>query len=81
MDVLNSCEVAIKKKCKPPPANDTFLRTCQQNAESFNTTVTGCIKMATEGKDACSCFQDSAVTKAKKNLEKCKGIIIYFKAQ
>jgi len=70
---LDDCNAAIKDACKPPEANTTMLKECKKNAVVFNTTVSGCIKKATQGKDACSCFQDSEVLKEKKVLEKCKG--------
>merc|ERR1711981_720179 len=73
-DILDGCEVAIKKACKPPDSiNTTTLDTCKTNAEAFNKTVVSCISMATKGKDACSCFQADEVLKEKKVLEKCKG--------
>merc|ERR1711892_109945 len=72
-NTLDACEVSIKKACKPPSANTTFLTECKTNAIKFNSTVTACISKATKGQDACSCFQDSAVAAEKKVLEKCKG--------
>merc|ERR1711970_1110181 len=73
-DILDGCEVAIKKACKPPDSiNTTTLDKCKENAIKYNTTVVSCISMATKGKDACSCFQDPEVLKEKKVLEKCKG--------
>merc|ERR1712212_603692 len=73
-DILDGCEIGIKKACKPPDSiNTTTLDKCQKNAVAFNTTVNKCIKMATMGEDACSCFQDPEVLKEKKVLEKCKG--------
>merc|ERR1712050_481746 len=73
-DILDGCEMGIKKACKPPDSiNTTTLDKCKTNAIAFNTTVNKCILMATQGKDACSCFQDPEVLKEKKVLEKCKG--------
>merc|ERR1712212_1451219 len=73
-DILDGCEIGIKKACKPPDSiNTTTLDKCQKNAVAFNTTVNKCIKMATMGEDACSCFQEPEVLKEKKVLEKCKG--------
>merc|ERR1712013_238831 len=73
-DILDGCEIGIKKACKPPDSiNTTTLDECKKNAILFNTTVNKCIFMATKGEDACSCFQDPEVLKEKKILEKCKG--------
>jgi len=73
-DILDGCEMGIKKACKPPDSiNTTTLDKCKTNAIAFNTTVNKCILMATKGEDACSCFQDPEVLKEKKVLEKCKG--------
>merc|ERR1712013_370799 len=73
-DILDGCEIGIKKACKPPDSiNTTTLDECEKNAILFNTTVNKCIFMATKGEDACSCFQDPEVLKEKKILEKCKG--------
>jgi len=73
-DILDGCEIGIKKACKPPDSiNTTTLDECKKNAIAFNTTVNKCIFMATKGEDACSCFQDPEVLKEKKILEKCKG--------
>merc|ERR1712121_78999 len=73
-DILDGCEIGIKKACKPPDSiNTTTLDECKKNAIAFNTTVNKCIFMATKGEDACSCFQDPEVLKEKKVLEKCKG--------
>ena len=73
-DILDGCEIGIKKACKPPESiNNTKLETCQKNAIAFNKTVNECIMKATKGEDACSCFQASEVRKEKKVLENCKG--------
>jgi len=73
-DILDGCEIGIKKACKPPDSiNTTTLDKCKENAIKYNTTVNKCIMMATKGEDACSCFQDPEVLKEKKVLEKCKG--------
>merc|ERR1712106_684447 len=72
-DILDACEIGIKNACKPPSSNTTTLNTCKTNAIDFNVTVSKCIKLATQGKDACSCFQKASVLKEKKILEKCKG--------
>jgi len=73
-DVLDGCEIGIKKACKPPDSiNTTTLDTCQKNAVAFNKTVNECITKATKGEDACSCFQADEVLKEKKVLENCKG--------
>jgi len=73
VNTLDNCGVSIKNACKPPEANTTMLKECKTNAIKFNVTVSGCIKQATKGKDACSCFQDTAVVKEKAVLESCKG--------
>jgi len=73
VNTLDDCNAAIKNACKPPKANTTMLKECKINAIKFNVTVAGCIKKATKGTDACSCFQDPEVLKEKKVLEKCKG--------
>jgi len=75
IDTLDACNAAIDKVCKPPTTSNesSELKTCGKNAVDFNTTVSKCIKMATEGKDACSCFQAPEVAKDQKNLRKCKG--------
>merc|ERR1712106_865111 len=72
-NTLDACEVSIKKACKPPAANETFLKLCGTNAVKFNTTVVACVTEATKGQDACSCFQASEVAAEKKVLESCKG--------
>merc|ERR1712106_141896 len=72
-NTLDACEVSIKKACKPPAANETFLKLCGTNAVKFNTTVVACVTKATKGQDACSCFQASEVAAEKKVLESCKG--------
>merc|ERR1712106_636960 len=72
-NTLDACEVSIKKACKPPAANETFLKLCGTNAVKFNTTVVACGPKATKGQDACSCFQASEVAAEKKVLESCKG--------
>merc|ERR1712106_354191 len=72
-DILDACEIGIKNACKPPSSNTTTLNTCKTNAIDFNVTVSKCIKLATQGKDACSWFQKASVLKEKKILEKCKG--------
>merc|ERR1712123_491649 len=72
-NTLDACEVSIKKACKPPAANETFLKLCGTNAVKFNTTVIACVTKATKGQDACSCFQASEVAAEKKVLESCKG--------
>merc|ERR1712243_526135 len=69
-DILDGCEIGIKKACKPPDSiNTTTLDKCKTNAIAFNTTVNKCILMATQGKDACSCFQDPEVLKEKQGKE------------
>ena len=75
-NTLDACEVSIKKACKPPAANETFLKLCGTNAVKFNTTVVACVTKATKGQDACSCFQASEVAAEKKVLESCKGITL-----
>ena len=73
-DILDGCEIGIKKACKPPDSiNTTTLDTCKKNAVAFNKTVNECITKATKGEDACSCFQADEVKKEKKVLESCKG--------
>jgi len=73
-DILDGCEIGIKKACKPPDSiNTTTLDTCKTNAVAFNKTVNECITKATKGEDACSCFQADEVRKEKKVLESCKG--------
>merc|ERR1711970_991566 len=69
-DILDGCEVGIKKACKPPDSiNTTTSDTCQKNAVAFNKTENECITKATKGEDACSCFQADEVLKEKKVLE------------
>lgn len=72
-NTLDTCAVSIKNACKPQKGNETFLKKCNTNAKAFKVTVEGCVKTATEGKDACSCFQAAAVASEKKVLESCKG--------
>jgi len=75
IETLDACNAAIDKACKPPTSSNesSALKTCGKQAVDFNTTVTKCIKMATEGQDACSCFQAPEVAKDQKALRNCKG--------
>eukprot|EP00092_Neocalanus_flemingeri_P076119 GFUD01094372.1.p1 GENE.GFUD01094372.1~~GFUD01094372.1.p1 ORF type:complete len:676 (-),score=148.77 GFUD01094372.1:760-2589(-) len=70
---LDGCAAGIKTDCVPPTINKTELELCKTNAVAYNTTVSTCITMATKGKDACSCFQATAVADEKKVLTKCKA--------
>eukprot|EP00092_Neocalanus_flemingeri_P050604 GFUD01058568.1.p1 GENE.GFUD01058568.1~~GFUD01058568.1.p1 ORF type:complete len:682 (+),score=166.77 GFUD01058568.1:59-2047(+) len=70
---LDGCAAGIKTDCVPPTINKTELELCKTNAVAYNTTVSTCITMATQGKDACSCFQATAVADEKKVLTKCKA--------